>query len=163
MNYLWSTLEDRGHTGEPAILCTCVLVWEGNTDRGERGRARCWRPASCSLLWTERFAPVSTMRYWTTSPETPGRPVQFPEAPPVLCSLWEERGMGVTEARHATSDVTRLQMICRIYPWHRKCSCPWWQHLEGQREEKQPLCGSARLGHTEAVQASLADGPMTSW
>lgn len=67
------------------------------------------------------------------------------------------------EARHATSDVTRLQMICRIYPWHRKCSCPWWQHLEGQREEKQPLCGSARLGHTEAVQASLADGPMTSW
>lgn len=94
MNHLWLTLEHRGRTGESAILCTCVLVWGGNMDRGEQGRVRCWRPASYSLLWTERFAPVSTMRYWTASPETPGRPVQFPEAPPVLCSLQEERGVG---------------------------------------------------------------------
>lgn len=63
------------------------------------------------------------------------------------------------EARHATNDVTRLQ----IYLGHRRCSCPWWQHHEGQREEKQPLCGSAGLGHSEAMRASSVDGPTTSW
>lgn len=78
------------------------------------------------------------------------------------CAACRRKGELHIEAGQATNDMTSL-MVCTTYRGHRRCFYPWWQHLEGQREEKRPLCGWAAKGRSEAAQASSAGGPMTSW
>lgn len=74
------------------------------------------------------------------------------------CAAWGRSGGG-----GYMSPTTRPRMVLTTYRGRRRCSCPWWRHLGGQRAETRPLCGSARPGRSEAEPASSAGGPTTSW
>lgn len=78
------------------------------------------------------------------------------------CAACRRKGELQREAGQATDGATS-RMVCATDRGHRRCSYPWWQHLEGQRAEKRPLCAWAAKDRSEAARASSAGGPKTSW